>query len=307
MRMNAAVLGYSPREFEARRQAIVDFAEIGDFIRQPVKTYSSGMMMRLAFSVIVHLEPELLIVDEALAVGDAYFQHKCFAKLRELRDKGVSFLIATHDPDAIRLLCDRVLMLQQGHLVRDGPPNEVLDYYNALLAGDEAGDIRVDRTSGEPRTVSGTGEATVTGIRLLDATGAPREVLDVGALTTVEVAVRVHRPIPRLVLGIQVRDRLGRVIFGTNTHYTGQPLVEVDAGDDFMFSWHFPMNLGPGSYSISTALVSTETHLVNNYEWKDLACVFEVSNISRTHFVGCCWLQPEIAIEHVSGKAAQKA
>jgi lipopolysaccharide transport system ATP-binding protein len=150
------------------------------------------------------------------------------------------------------------------------------------------------------QTISGTGEATVRHIALLNAAGEPAEVHDVGREVTLEVTVAINAPIPNLTLGYRIKDRLGQNIFGTNTHHKGQHLDPADAGDEITFRFAFPLNLGPGSYSVATALHSADTHLVDNYEWRDLALVFTVINMSRSYFEGCTWLDPQVAVERRS-------
>lgn len=273
------------------------FAEIGEYIDQPVRVYSSGMQMRLAFSVATAIRPDILIVDEALSVGDAYFQHKSFDRIREFRKQGTTLLIVSHDKQAIISICDRAILLRAGQLAMQGEPEAVMDYYNALLADHQNQQVQqVVRDDGKVQTVSGTGEASVQDICLLDDTGQRLEVVDVGQTVTLRVDVKVHADIDRLVLGYGIKDRLGQVMYGTNTDLTRQPLVHVKAGTVVRYDLRFAANLGPGTYSVQTALVSTDTHLVNNYEWRDLALVFNVVNIKKHHFAGVAWLPPVIAI-----------
>jgi len=297
--MAGQLIGLSTAEMAALMPHIEAFAEIGDYIDQPVRVYSSGMQMRLAFSVATARRPDVLIVDEALSVGDAYFQHKSFERIRQFRQAGTTLLLVSHDKQAIQSVCGRAILLDGGRLARQGPPEEIMDYYNAMIAERENQTVRLRATgAGKIQTVSGTGEAGVTDIALLDAHGAPVEVVDVGSAVTLRVAVRAHAPIPRLVLGYMIKDRFGQTMYGTNTDLKRQVLEGVEAGQQFEFRFHFDMNLGPGSYSVATALVSTDTHLVNNYEWRDLALVFTVLNMQRPHFEGSAWLDPRIEIAH---------
>jgi lipopolysaccharide transport system ATP-binding protein len=293
----AGLMGFAREAISSAMPDIEAFAEIGEYFDQPVRTYSSGMQMRVAFSVATAFRPAVLIVDEALSVGDSYFQHKCFQRIREFREQGTTLLIVSHDSGAIQSLCDRALLLEDGRLVKDGDPSAVMDLYNALIAERENSTVRVSsHASGREQTVSGTGEARVEDIVLLNAQGEQVEFVDVGQPVTLRVRVAIHADLPRLVLGYMIRDRLGQPVFGTNTHHTSQELVNVRAGECFDFRISFPMNFGEGSYSVSTALVSSDTHLVNNYEWKDLALVFSVSNLSRDIFVGTAWVPPHIEV-----------
>jgi lipopolysaccharide transport system ATP-binding protein len=289
-------------EVTALMPQIEAFADIGDYMDQPVRVYSSGMQMRVAFSVATARRPDILIVDEALSVGDAYFQHKSFDRIRQFRKEGTTLLLVSHDKQAVQSVCDRALLLEGGRLAREGRPEEIMDYYNALIAEREndptRGTVRqLDAGEGRTQTVSGTGEATVADIALLDEGGQRVEVVDVGAPVTLEVRVAARAPIPRMVLGYMIKDRLGQPMYGTNTHLKDLPLDEVRAGEEIVYRFRFPMNLGPGSYSVATAIVSTDTHLVNNYEWRDLALVFTVMNMRRPHFEGSAWLDPVIDIQ----------
>jgi lipopolysaccharide transport system ATP-binding protein len=294
----AGLMGFTRDQIDRLIPEIEDFAEIGDYFDQPMRIYSSGMQMRVAFSVATAVKPDILIVDEALSVGDAYFQHKSFDRIREFRQQGTTLLIVSHDRSAIQALCDRAILLEHGTQVKDGTPEEVMDLYNALLAERQEQTVEVRRhADGRTQTVSGTLEATVEDIALLNASGEPVEMINVGSVVDLRIRVRAHRDIPRLVLGYMIKDRLGQTIFGTNTFHTDQILENVSAGDLVTFTARFEMNLGPGGYSIATALVSSDTHLVNNYEWRDLALLFTVANQDKALFVGTTWAPPSIRID----------
>jgi lipopolysaccharide transport system ATP-binding protein len=278
--------------------SIEAFADIGSYLDQPVRVYSSGMQMRLAFSVATAKRPDILIVDEALSVGDAYFQHKSFERIREFRKQGTTLLIVSHDKAAIQSICDRALLLDGGRIAKEGAPEEIMDFYNAMLAEKDGSKVQQNlREDGKVQTISGTGEATVSDIALLDEKGQRIEVVDVSTRVTLEVKIAIHAMIPRLVLGYMIKDRLGQPMYGTNTHLKELPLHDVQPGEEVTYRFTFPMHLGAGTYSVATALVSSDTHLVNNYEWRDLALIFTVMNMSREHFAGCVWLDPLIEIQ----------
>ncbi|MEO7148570.1 MAG: ABC transporter ATP-binding protein [Rhodanobacteraceae bacterium] len=301
VRYSAGLMGLSAAHIDAAMPYIESFAEIGDYFDEPIRTYSSGMQMRVAFSVVTAVRPEILIVDEALSVGDAYFAHKSMARIREFREQGTTLLIVSHDASAIQSLCDRAILLDRGRLLRDGPPQEVMDYYNALIAAKANEDVQVTRhVSGKAQTISGTGEAEMESIGLFNRDGAPVEFVNVGEPVELRVRVSVHGAIPRLVFGYMIKDRLGQPVFGTNTFHTRQPIEQLEAGQVVEYTAAFPMNFGPGSYSVSTALCSTDTHLVNNYEWRDLALIFTVANADRPLFVGSAWVPPVIEVSRAS-------
>lgn len=296
--MAGQLLGMSVEEVNAHMPEIEAFAEIGEYIDQPVRVYSSGMQVRLAFSVATAVRPDILIVDEALSVGDTYFQHKSFDRIREFRKQGTTLLIVSHDKQAIQSICDRAILLSAGKLLMEGEPEAVMDYYNAMLADHQGQQVRQDvLDNGKVQTISGTGEAVVTEVALLDQAGNSIEAVDVGQPVTLRIQVQTKDSIPRLVLGYGIKDRLGQVIYGTNTELKSQVLTAVPADTKVTFHIAFPANLGPGNYSIQTALVSTDTHLVNNYEWRDLAMVFNVINVNKPNFAGVAWIDPEIRIE----------
>jgi lipopolysaccharide transport system ATP-binding protein len=298
--MAGQLLGYSVEDISRLMPEIEAFAEIGDYIDQPVRVYSSGMQMRSAFSVATAHRPDVLIVDEALSVGDAYFQHKSFDRIREFRKQGTTLLIVSHDKGAIQSICDRAILLNAGRVAMEGVPEAVMDYYNAMLADHQNQEVKqVVLDDGKVQTISGTGDATVTRITLVDQAGNPLEVVDVGQPVHLVIDVKAHKAIDRLVLGYGIKDRLGQVIYGTNTHLKEQAISQAAAGAEYRFDISFPANLGPGTYSIQTALVSNDTHLVNNYEWRDLALVFNVVNINKPYFAGCAWIDPKIEISPI--------
>lgn len=294
----AGLMGFSQADIARVMPEIEAFAEIGEYFDEPVRTYSSGMQMRVAFSVATAFRPEVLIVDEALSVGDAYFQHKSMGRIREFRKQGTTLLIVSHDRTAVQALCDRAVLLEKGEQRMDGDPQAVMDYYNAMIAEKENSAITaVQLQSGKMQTISGTGEAIIESIALFNAAGEQVEFINVGEAVDLRIRVEVKRDLPRLVLGYLIKDRLGQDVFGTNTHHTAQVLHDVKVGEIFDFDIRFEANMGAGAYSVSTALVSTDTHLVNNYEWRDLALVFTVMNVDRTYFVGATWIPPLISVK----------
>lgn len=294
------LMGIPRVKLEQLMPEILSFAEVGDYIDQPVRVYSSGMQMRLAFSLATAIRPDILIVDEALSVGDAYFQHKSFDRIRQYRKEGTTLLIVSHDKGAIQSICDKAILLNKGMLEMQGTPEGVMDYYNAILANHQNQEVKqVESVGGKTQTSSGTGEASVVGISILDVQGKPVEVLDVGQAVTLHIEVQINDHIEKLVLGYGIKDRLGQVMFGTNTDLTSQALYSLNPGQMVVYDIGFQVNLGPGTYSIQTALVSSETHLVNNYEWRDLAAIFTVVNYSKLHFAGTAWIPPTIKVtEH---------
>lgn len=296
--MAGQLIGLTAQEITRLMPEIEAFAEIGEYIDMPVRVYSSGMQMRLAFSIATCKRPDILIVDEALSVGDAYFQHKSFNRIRDFGKQGTTLLIVSHDKAAIQAICDRAILLKDGQVAMQGEPETVMDYYNALIADIENSNVKqIPLDDGRVQIVSGTGEAVVSDIGLYNAVGQKIEVVRVGEPVELRVAVTVNRDIESLVLGYGIKDRLGQVMYGTNTWHTDQVITAPRAGEKYHFSISFPANYGVGSYSIQTALVDRDTHLTSNYEWRDLAVVFSVVNVDKFQFVGSLWNEPVIRIE----------
>lgn len=297
---SAGLMGY---RFEAINKVITDieeFSELGEYFDEPFRTYSTGMQMRLAFSVATAFRPDILIIDEALSVGDAYFQHKSFDRIRQFKQQGTNLLFVSHDKSAVLAVCDKAILLEKGVIIKEGDPEEVCDYYNALIADKENSTIRQEkREYAKTVTVSGTKEAIVKNIGLYDEEGKKIEVANVGQDVTLKVEVSVNESLSSLVLGYGIKDRLGQVIFGTNTWHTKQVLKDVKKGEVYEFNIAFPANFGVGSYSVQTALVDRDTHLTANYEWRDMALMFSVVNIDKNTFVGLMWNEPKITIERI--------
>jgi lipopolysaccharide transport system ATP-binding protein len=302
---SAGLMGYSRAEIDRVMPEIESFAEIGAYFDQPMRTYSSGMQMRVAFSVATAFRPDLLIVDEALSVGDSYFQHKSFDRIRQFKAEGVSIMFVTHSMGDVRTLCDRVILLEKGRVLKDGAPDEIVDYYNAMVAEKENAKLSIEQRrekNGWLLTRSGTGEARVQSLQLIDAEGKALAVAQVGQAVELRLEAAIHADVPRLVLGYMIRDKQGHVVWGTNTWHTRQIQENLRAGETVVFRLPFTCTLGPGSYSVSPALVSTDTHLVDNYEWVDNLLVFDVVNVDQDTFIGTNWLDAAFTISRRSGE-----
>ncbi len=296
---SAGLMGYTHEQIHSVIDEIENFAEVGEYFDQPVRLYSSGMQVRVAFAVATAYRPEILIIDEALSVGDAYFQHKSFARIKEFADAGTSLLFVSHDKGSILALCGRAILLEKGCVLKDGEPEEVTDYYNALIAEKENSTIRQEtKQDGKVITISGTGEATTEEIGLYNTKGEKIELVGVGDSVELRVKVRVTKDIEELVLGYMIKDHLGQVVYGTNTYHYKQHIIAAKQNDIIHFTFSFDANLGVGSYAITVALHSQDTHLESNYEWKDQALIFNVTNFSKNTFTGLCWMAPQIKVEY---------
>jgi len=293
----AGLMGFSRTQIDEVMVEIEAFAEIGDYFDQPLRIYSSGMQVRLAFAVATAFRPEILIIDEALSVGDAYFQHKSFNRIREFREAGTTLLLVSHDRAAIVSLCDRAILIDGGKIRKDGPPEDVLDLYNAIIAEKEGHSIRQTvGADGRLRTTSGTGEATIEAVKLFDAKAIETEILKTGEKAILQIDACAHQEIPELVVGYMIKDRLGQPIFGTNTYHLDSVLRNVEAGEKLSFRFEFNANLGEGNYSVAVSLHQNDTHVGHNYQWQDLACTFSVANTSHQKFVGVAHIPPTLKI-----------
>jgi lipopolysaccharide transport system ATP-binding protein len=300
--MGCQMLGLGAADVRALLPAVVDFAELAEVIDQPLRSYSTGMQMRLAFSVATAVRPDVLIVDEALAVGDAYFQHKSMHRIRAYRDQGTTLLFVSHDPAAVKSLCDRALLLDHGLLLRSGPPDAVLDYYNALVAQREhaAGIEQHDEVRGTV-TRSGNGRARVAAVELTDGAGRARQTFQVGEAAQLRCRIDFFADIAAPTVGVLIRDRLGNDVFGTNTYYLNTVEARVDAGEQLVVTFTTRLNLGPGSYSVTVAVHTERAHYEQCFDWWDRALVFDIVPSGAVHFIGSALLPVEAHLEKRAG------
>jgi homopolymeric O-antigen transport system ATP-binding protein len=313
--MAGHILGIPSHQITSLMGAIEAFAEIGEYVDEPVRTYSSGMQVRLAFSVATAVRPDILIVDEALSVGDTYFQHKSFDRIRRFRDAGTTLLFVSHSPTAIKTLCSRTLLMDQGILLRDDAPNAVLDYYNALVAAQRADyEIRQSEIPGRIVTRSGTSDAAIESVELL-ADGQPVRTVRSNGCATIRLTIAVHKSMPHLTAGILIRDRLGNDVFGTNTYRLASNRTELSARERLAVDFRIAdLALGVGSYSLTAALHTDDTHISANYDWWDGALVFQVVPGGGPASIGVCALrvvaewsrdvtQTAVAVDAISASA----
>lgn len=293
--MATKLLGFSDEEAENLLPGIIEFAELKEFFELPMRVYSTGMQMRLGFAIATAVRPEILIVDEALAVGDAYFQQKSFERIREFRERGTTLLIVSHDKAAIQSICSRAILIDKGTVARDGDPESVFNYYNALISVSED---KIERNSdnSEAFTKSGTGEAQITKIRLTNNNDQEKKSFSVGEKAYLKLNAEIHNYVPTLCIGFEIKDRIGQTIFGTNTAYHDQLLNNVNTDCRISIVISIPLNIGPGNYSISIALAGGKTHLNANYHWIDRALMFEVVNPKNRYFIGPAALEPSFEI-----------
>lgn len=286
--MAGQLLGMTAQEVTDHMPQIEAFAEIGEYIDSPVRVYSSGMQVRLAFSVATARRPDVLIVDEALSVGDAYFQHKCFGRVRSYQAQGTTLLFVSHDPGAIKTLCDRAILIDRGTIRLDGNPADVLDYYNALIAPDAIDTAIREGTPNGNGTRSGSGVVRILEADLLNENKSIRALV-AGQPASVHLRLQARQPLEDFTIGLLIKDRLGNDVFGTNTHHMLQALGPIAVGEIKDLFFDFPsLALGPGHYSITLAAHASAEHLAGNYDWWERALVFQVMPAQGIHTIGLC-------------------
>ncbi|MGP8247967.1 MAG: ABC transporter ATP-binding protein [Bryobacteraceae bacterium] len=298
--LNGSILGMSTRQIGERYREIEAFAEIGEFINQPVKTYSSGMVVRLAFAVAINVDPEVLLVDEALAVGDIYFRQRCMRKVHELRARGVTILYVSHAVSDVKAIGDRALWLDHGRVVELGDPDRVVAKYlaamtekdtnyrlihpaqgAALAAGSSRGPARapeivetipnIDHRFGDRR-------AEILGIAVLDELGAPLHLLDPASRIVVRISARAHAEVANPIVGFMLRNQLGIDFAGTNTAREGRELSPLAAGDVVTVDFHLDLpELYPASFSFSPAIADGDLAAYAMCDWIDNAVSLQMS------------------------------
>jgi ABC-type polysaccharide/polyol phosphate transport system ATPase subunit len=267
--LNASILGLSRRETDRVLPAIVDFAELGDFFDAGVKTYSSGMYMRLAFAVAAHVDPDVLLIDEILAVGDEYFQRKCFAKLNEFRSRKKTICFVSHDLTAVSRLCARGMLLDHGTVRAEGDIRRVMEAYAEIVEAHEEGALAGAAPTGDRW---GSGEVTIEDVTLHLDGGAPAHVLHSGAPAEIRLAYRAAPEIREAIFGVTIYRDDGLSVYGTNTEIDGITVPLRSSGSVTFRTDRLP--LLPGRYELDAAVISPEHH---TYDYHSKRSAFRVS------------------------------
>ncbi len=297
--MNGTMMGFSREEMEKKLPEILEFADIGDFVHQPVKTYSSGMFVRLAFALAINVEPEILIVDEALSVGDVFFQAKCYKKMEEIRQKGTTILMVTHDMGSVIKYCDKVILLNRGSFVAEGKAGEIVDLYKKILANRfeieeeveedklpvEAKVANTDKLMKESLSINpsvteyGDGRAKIYDLGLIDSKGEISNLLIKGEEFTIKERIRFFADIKQPIFTYTIKDKKGTELSGTNTMFELTDIEEVHAGDSYDVEFRQKMNLQGGEYLISMSCTGFENgqHVVYHRLY-DVASITVISN-----------------------------
>lgn len=291
--MSASILGMQKEEVKAKFDYIKQFSGIGDFIYQPVKTYSSGMFVRLAFATAINVDPDIVIIDEALAVGDAAFQQRCMNKLKQIQKQGKTIIFVSHDTSAVKSLCDEAILMDHGQIIDRGSPELIVNKYLELVYKDSLSDLPdVEKVSlkdadkhelGIVRTVPnidnryGSGRARILGVSLCDLDGKEIQYLDSGQALNVKISIQFHDKLRDPIVGFVLRDRLGNDITTMNTLLEGFKLEEAGNGDVYtiLFTVH-TSELASGHYSISPAVADGTLSNHDMCDWIDNAVTFEI-------------------------------
>ncbi|WP_349671701.1 ABC transporter ATP-binding protein [Lacrimispora sp.] len=323
--MNGTMMGFSRKEMDGKLQDILDFADIGDFVYQPVKTYSSGMFVRLAFALAINVEPEILIVDEALSVGDVFFQAKCYRRMEEIRKNGTTILMVTHDMGAIIKYCDRVVVLNKGNFIAEGEPGKMVDLYKKILAnqmddlneelevadnglndfsGDQAiaeksraaaGGMMKDKLTINPnRTEYGDKRAEIIDFGLLDERGNITNLLLKGERFTIKERIHFHGEIETPIFTYTIKDKRGADLTGTNTMFESSDVKSVKKGDEYVVEFTQKMTLQGGEYLLSMSCTGFENgeHVV----YHRLYDIVNITVISNKNTVGVYDMEPDVSL-----------
>jgi lipopolysaccharide transport system ATP-binding protein len=270
--LNGEIMGLSRGEIDKAMPSIEAFAEIGEFIERPVKEYSSGMYVRLAFSTAIHVDPEILIVDEALAVGDAVFANRCVRKFQELRERKITVLFVSHDLGLVKQLSDRAILLLNGRIEAQGEPKDVINRYIGLvLERQDTKSKKEERIRSSFR--HGDGASEILSVQILQESGAEAASIASGEPVTVRVRSRFHAPVSDPMVGILIRTRIGMDVYGTNTRIEQTRLGDFEAGDDLEVDFRLEAWLTPQQYTLT---VATQNADGTSHDWLDDAIAFDV-------------------------------
>jgi ABC-type polysaccharide/polyol phosphate transport system ATPase subunit len=308
--LNAAIMGLSQAQIDRRYAAIAAFADIGDFLEQPVKTYSSGMYVRLAFAVAIHIDPEILIIDEVLSVGDMLFQLKCFLKFQELQDSGKTILFVSHDPNAVKRYCSRAVLLEAGRVHFAGSPNDTINRYTRILFPEggpvvpkavtpsPAPDQEVLPTS-EHEYRYGSGEGEIHTIMLRNAQGCATLVFTSGERMTASFRATAKGIIETPILAMTIKDQKGQEVYVTNTHYQGIAVGRMVPGDEVEIAFAQELRLIPNTYFVSLGFVYLDGDTVVPMDRRYDVVEIKVLPRGRDFSTGIADLQSEIQVRRL--------
>ena len=323
--LNGTMMGFSDREIDAKLSDILEFADIGDYVHQPVKTYSSGMFVRLAFAVAINIEPEILIVDEALSVGDVFFQAKCYHKFEEFKKMGKTIVFVSHDLSAISKYCDRVFLLNKGELLGEGAPKEMIDIYKRVLVGqyeihsnqehvDFLEDSQLRKAvegTGTPAGINpdaleyGTGQARILEYYLTDESGVRTTAVVKGSAFTVHMRVAFQEHVPAPIFAFTFKNVMGTEITGTNSMVEKAFLESAEPGQVLEATFTQKMSLQGGEYLLSLGVTGYSGDTFEVYH--RLYDALDVTVVSDKDTVGYYDMDSAVQVEKVSGGMDREA
>jgi len=315
--MNGTLLGMSRDEIERKRDVILDFAELGEFIHEQLKTYSSGMIMRLAFAVAIHADPKCFVVDEALSVGDAYFQQKCMRKIVEFKNSGGSIIFVSHDMNAVKTLCDSAVLLEKGTVLESGKPTDIADIYLGMIlkkahSGSfeveinkqrETRETDVDTVSFDAKQLVSTGDVEVVSFRMMDS--ANRRITHITSENNVRIEYKIKalRPVEDPHYGIAVKNSLGVSVFETNTYCMKIKTHPLKAGETVTVAFVFMCDLSPGDYAVCIGVANKgyDTGSFKEYPLilHDAAILKVIVNEKQIMYGGVYNMNPDVFINDI--------
>ena len=287
--------GFSRSQVARRIDEIIAFAELEQFIDQPIQHYSSGMLLRLAFATAIHVQPDVLLVDEIFSVGDAAFQHKCANKFRELQSNGTTIVLATHDMAAVKSLCHAAMLLDAGKMVMFGHPADVSNLYLKMIS-ERIAQQQTMKPSPKQPTFSrhGSGEAQILSVQVF-SNSQQTEIVPFGEEVTFRFLVHYFADIPESILGFYIRDQYGNDLIGINTHEEGKRIGPMRKGEQLEVEFTLPLYLRPGSYSVSPGLAYHPNEM-QYLDWINHAVVLQIQSNSNQKVHGFFWVPNEITI-----------
>ena len=300
--MNGSILGFRRQDMQARYDDIAAFADIGEFIDQPVKTYSSGMSARLAFAIGIHLKPDLFIIDEALSVGDVFFQSRCARKLDEYRNDGGTVLFVTHDMYTIERICTRSIVINRGQKYFEGANADAINTYYQVERHDLPDSAGTTPAPGEPITtaielrrdyVTGDGSAYIEAVEISDHAGQPTTTFTVGEWITVRVHVRFDRAIEEFDFGVGLRDRMGTLVAGAHSFFRGVPYSSVRRGERQVLTARIQLSVAPNNYLLLIGIVRNRSLQY----WEDYYTLWDccaIQVVGRPPFWGQAFVDHEL-------------
>jgi lipopolysaccharide transport system ATP-binding protein len=307
--MNGTLIGMTKDEIDQKKQIIIDFSELGEFIHEPIKTYSSGMTMRLAFSIAIHADPKCFLVDEALSVGDAYFQQKCIRKIQEFREGGGSIIFVSHDTNAVMTLCDYAILLDHGKMLSYGIPRSIVDLYISRICiqshmGEKQVTLVDTKDTLNHHSNISTCEIEFDSIRILDSTKNVVTHVHSDDEIIISFSFRSLRHIEEPSFGILIRNRYGMSIFGTNTHLLHKKNNPLLPGKMYQVSYRLKVPLQPDDYLITVA-IDNKGKATNSFDeyllrLNDIATLKVVRNEKQPLYDGITDLNPTINVEAIT-------